>query len=533
MSKQLSSFQPQISYPVNSFYDDFNDASIDTGKWTVTGNVSESGGFLTLTGNNSTAKFTSNTTFTTSNTIVFRGNLPRTTASTHSVGLMSTSGLYYRSFSNSWNINANIYIQELNNGTQVTLYDTGIACGSTQMEFRIELLSDYTAKYYIDNVLVYTSSQVINYQTWNISGFIYDNGSQMKIDSVNYYTTTTKLYMPLNGNSVDISGNGNHGTDSLIDYIAGKFGRGARFSASSLITLPNLNFGTSNFVISFWLYPTQWNNNRRIWASSTNSSSPFNNFEINYNTTNGFNVNHYNGSTDLTVKNGANKPSLNNWHHVVVTRNGDNLYFYIDNILFASGSGWSSRSCSGDYQQILGLGGSNSLESILDELIVENRAWTPQEISTYYKKSILNYRTKQVSIFSNFISYILIATQQTYTLTGIATLFNFALRMLATVQTYTLTGINALFGFGKGIVADVSNYIFTGNDTNFTKALQMIATVSTYTLTGISTILIYIKQVVGELGQFILTGNPVNFRFKGWTKTPKDIGGTWTKTPKN
>lgn len=72
---------------------------------------------------------------------------------------------------------------------------------------------------------------------------------------------TTKLLLHLNGNSTDVSGNGNNGTDSLVTYglSYGKFGQGASFNG----TASKIKFADSSslrptgaFTFSAWVLKT-------------------------------------------------------------------------------------------------------------------------------------------------------------------------------------------------------------------------------------------------------------------------------------
>jgi len=70
-------------------------------------------------------------------------------------------------------------------------------------------------------------------------------------------SATTKLLLHLNGNSTDVSGNGNNGTDANITYGLGngKFFAGAGFNGTtSKIRCSSAISFTGNFTISFWIY---------------------------------------------------------------------------------------------------------------------------------------------------------------------------------------------------------------------------------------------------------------------------------------
>lgn len=565
MAKQLSSFQPK--------YNSLTDGLISYWKLDESsGNASDSVGSNTLTNTNvtySTGKINNGAIYNASNAKLVMGSTAFTPSYTYSFWIyrntngqygviskddgttrvfsflsntdgtlsgtvwLSTGSFGITAFSltnNTWNhvvitLNSGVECKVYLNGTEV--FTNSISFGALTTSFGTWFGADQFSggRWFLDGKLdeiglwnrALTAGEVTQ---------LYNSSSGKQLDVL---PSSTKLYMPLNGNSVDISGSGNHGTDTAITYVGGKFGQGARFNgSSSIITFNDCpQTGNGAFTVSGWFNSSSLASRQCVASFGTGSTSQGITCDID---SSKLYADFY-GSTSV-VGTVVLKP--NTFYYATYTWDGTNIRLYLNGKLDGTSANTSANIVDGS--GAIGRAfwiAQNPFNGILDEIVLENRAWTAQEISLYYRKSMLNYRAKSASLFSNFISYLLTATQQTYTLTGIATLFHFALRMLATVQTYTLTGIANTFRLGKGLVANVASYILTGNATNFTKALRMIGTVATYTLTGISATLIYIKQVIGELGQFILTGNPVNFRFKGWTKTPKDRGGTWTKTPKN
>ena len=153
-----------------SYYDDFEAGSIDTGKWTVTGNVVESGGKITITGNNGANSLVGKSSWGTGKAFKFNGNVPRTVLSGHSLGLANATK--NMGFGNSWNESGNIHIYHTGEN-----YDTGVAAGSTIREFVITRDADGTTKYNIDGVLKYTATAKFTDTDFKFNfGNIYDNG---------------------------------------------------------------------------------------------------------------------------------------------------------------------------------------------------------------------------------------------------------------------------------------------------------------------------------------------------------------------
>ena len=100
--------------------------------------------------------------------------------------------------------------------------------------------------------------------------------------------------------------------------------------------------------------------------------------------------------------------------------------------------------------------GTNYSNIIIDEVGTWSRALSVSEVSDLYNSgSGLQYP------FSG-TAYELIMAVGTFTLTGIATLFNRAIQMISSVGTLTLTGIAVALKTGKGFTASVGQFILTG-----------------------------------------------------------------------
>ena len=200
--------------------------------------------------------------------------------------------------------------------------------------------------------------------------------------------STTKLLLHLNGNSTDSSGNNNNGTDTNITYGLGngKFGQGALFNgSSSKITTPLGNFGTGNFTISLWIKTTQ-EATRVIFGKTTEVDKDNGGYVLYRDLWDGYVFKF--GTTKLVI---GSLPSV--WTNFIVTRDGNIGYIYINGsyAVSVSGiSGYNQNSASGVFT--LGTSpGSNwtprFYSGAIDEVIVENRAWTASEIKKYYTYS--------------------------------------------------------------------------------------------------------------------------------------------------
>lgn len=215
---------------------------------------------------------------------------------------------------------------------------------------------------------------------------------------------STKAYYPLNGNSTDYSGNGNNGTDTAITYPQGKFGQAAKFDGStSGIASSNISAlnGASFLTYSCWVNPTALGsfkpfmskeqtsdgNNRTILGTGANATG-----DIWCQLANGSNSYGYSSVVLNTSR----------WYHLVMTfdgtqsTNATKLLCYVNGVqqtLTFSGTIPSTLTSSA-YGQYIGVennAGGAFFNGLIDEVIIESRALTPAEVSTYYRKSMLNY----------------------------------------------------------------------------------------------------------------------------------------------
>jgi hypothetical protein len=198
---------------------------------------------------------------------------------------------------------------------------------------------------------------------------------------------TTRAYYTLNGNSHDRSGNGVHGTDTAITYPQGRFGQGARFNGTtSKIALGNpASLQTTTCTSS-------------VWVKSSNFGASY---RVLYNAESGFGffikdgillAYDYGASADRTT---SVNISDDKWHNCVYIFNSgvtNGSFLYIDGILratfTATASSFTSINIGNNVISTQGLTG------LIDEVIIESRAWTAKEVETYYRKSMLNYRQK-------------------------------------------------------------------------------------------------------------------------------------------
>jgi len=201
---------------------------------------------------------------------------------------------------------------------------------------------------------------------------------------------TTKLLLHLNGSSTDSSGNNNNGTDTAITYVDGKFGKCASFNGSSsnisISDTASLKI-TGNITISAWINPSSAPTFTCVagkFLNSTNKSYwlAFNGGKAGmYISTNG--SNQTGEALSQTLSNGV-------WYNVVGTYDGTNTKIYVNGSLANSiGQTGGINDSTGSFAVgKLGSLSSDYFPGKIDEVIIENRAWTASEIKKYYTYSL-------------------------------------------------------------------------------------------------------------------------------------------------
>lgn len=192
---EIAQVSASKDYPfMESFSDTFEDASIDTAKWTTAGSVSEASGFMTFTGASGqcTADSVNKYMFTPGCTFETYGNITRTTASGHYTCLLGAGGPATAYFYSGWNLNANIHVIHTGDTGSAVDTDTGIAASTTatKHKFVIKWLLSGQLEYWIDDVLKYTSTVAISGSTYPMYirlCQVYDSGHVMQFD----YATVT------------------------------------------------------------------------------------------------------------------------------------------------------------------------------------------------------------------------------------------------------------------------------------------------------------------------------------------------------
>jgi hypothetical protein len=230
----------------------------------------------------------------------------------------------------------------------------------------------------------------------------------MKTRSAYNPNPNTKAYYMLNGSSIDISGSNNSGTDTSITYPQGRFGQAAKFDGSSSF----INGGTSTT-----LKPTTqvtsivWFNNSMTgiagyiltakWDVNIGGSVPYG-FYLNNVSTNTlmFRIKYGTGPTYSDISVSSLNINDNRWHCAIGTYDSGSQILYLDGRRIGSATAGSSLFSDTNGEFLIGSGTNGPVgqdakySGLIDEVIIESRAWTPAEVSTYYRKSMLNYRQR-------------------------------------------------------------------------------------------------------------------------------------------
>ena len=212
----------------------------------------------------------------------------------------------------------------------------------------------------------------------------------------------TKLLLHLNGNSTDSSGNGNNGTDTAITYSQanGKFGQGAGFNGSTSHTSIASTLGltnNTNRTMSCWVKM----NAELSGADSYGAFMAISHADIDINFRFGYwresNVNklafdrgkYAVGTTQ--VKYNIDLGTAN-WYHLLMTWDGTNIIGYLNgNSVGTAGFSGNGNNGYNDYTNIgcdnNNSTGANFINTCIDEVIVEARAWSAAEVKKYYSFS--------------------------------------------------------------------------------------------------------------------------------------------------
>lgn len=136
---------------------------------------------------------------------------------------------------------------------------------------------------------------------------------------------------------------------------------------------------------------------------------------------------------------------------------------------------------------------------------------------------------------STSTAYTITAEQVSFALSGVASAFRYARRMVAALGTFALSGQAAILRLGKGIVAATGSFVLTGQSANITSVRTFIAAVGTFTLTGRNSLFSVGRRIVASVGSFGFTWQSFRILINGsstiWRTVTKP-STTWTQSNK-
>ncbi|MBC7411659.1 MAG: T9SS type A sorting domain-containing protein [Bacteroidia bacterium] len=210
---------------------------------------------------------------------------------------------------------------------------------------------------------------------------------------------------PFTGNANDRSVNALNGTVTGATLTTDRFGTpNAAYSfngtPNNYITIPPAGLNMNEYTYSAWLYLSSYPmNGDRYFALSIGSSAGDQFINYNNNVTfatpiiNGWGGGGYNTNHPLGFIYQYDTADLNQWYHLVVTRNTNTIKTYVNNVFVDSivvQSGDVAYYGSGALSATVGLrfSGDYPFHGKIDDLRLYNRSVTPYEISALYNENI-------------------------------------------------------------------------------------------------------------------------------------------------
>lgn len=212
-------------------------------------------------------------------------------------------------------------------------------------------------------------------------------------------TDSLVAYYPFNGNANDESGNGNNGTVNGATLTTDRDGNSNNaysfdgindeITIGSVSSFPFIQ-NTGIFTISYWMQFVDYTSTPQYMMGSTSTAAEkgfYNGVEndklLTYNITRG-------GGSVIYSKTAIQVITDNDWHHVVVTGNGTNITYYIDNSSYAGSNSMGTFS-TGNSTRVTSLGRITNFalyffEGKLDDIRIYNRTLTTDEITALYNE---------------------------------------------------------------------------------------------------------------------------------------------------
>ncbi len=200
-------------------------------------------------------------------------------------------------------------------------------------------------------------------------------------------TNNMALYLPLDNDLLDQSGNGNNGINNGAVFAAGKINQGLSFDGvddyAIITNSDDFDFGSGEFSVEFW---TKTDSSSRQWVGTRYENyGPGWGLGTQNSHTLGY-IRTSESGTNKTEAEGTVDVANDDWHHLIMVRIGGKIKIYTD------GSFEKEGTLAGDVNndepieigRISWSGGSQYFKGLIDEVKIYNRALNATEISEHY-----------------------------------------------------------------------------------------------------------------------------------------------------
>jgi uncharacterized repeat protein (TIGR02543 family) len=193
---------------------------------------------------------------------------------------------------------------------------------------------------------------------------------------------------PFDGNANDGSGNGNHGTEHGVNYVAGKIGQAAHFDGiDDYLSISVALNGSADWTVCTWLNVDRIDSSYTDWQNIISNNDVENRIEIGFSTSSKM-LKVWN--SDVKIQSQTNAVSVDVPIFVCYSKSSNALTIYKDGAEIAQNQGGEDISFS--KFRLIGMWIESSsnpfdkepLAGYLDNLSIYNRALTESEIQTLY-----------------------------------------------------------------------------------------------------------------------------------------------------
>ena len=197
-------------------------------------------------------------------------------------------------------------------------------------------------------------------------------------------------YWPLNGNLSDLSGNDRNGTGyGDLSYTPDRFNH-----ENSALTFDNqdeyfaipddegLNFYNHSFTLSLWFNSTIYQYWQTLFASSYSTYG----FGLFFHDNKVYFYSYIDGNTSTVETLYSQNLEINNWYHVVITRNANNgeTHLFINSVMYDSFIATGTLGSQDPSYYSIGGYNTNNLNGSIDDILVYDRVLSQEEIQLLY-----------------------------------------------------------------------------------------------------------------------------------------------------